>query len=274
MELLEGQKIDDNIIKRVVVRYLQEGNNQDLCQYMGEYNDSTMQVDRKSMVAENFVKTRVNERLQKEMDERTVGNKSTQYHQENVSMRKSLVENTERYSRLQEETRKNRIANAYLRKMEEINPEGKSYSAYNGVNLNNGDILRLRKLDKVGKDGSGTYLYAGYLDCTRNEHDVEVLRGQPMGRYICFETKKRIEDVVNNGVYEEVMQVLSLLSLPSQRDFTDNGTLNYIGSINEYGQVIKNLTSNSPSIRAKIEEMRRTYETIKREQRTGNQIGE
>lgn len=257
-----------------MAKYLQEGNNQDLCQYMGEYNASTMQIDRKSKVVENFVKTRVNEQFQKEMNERTVGNKSTQYHQNNVSMRESLEKSVESYRRLQVKTRKERIDNAYFRKIEGMNLKGKSYSAYNGVSLMTGDILRLRQLEKVGKDGSGTYLYAGYLDCTANEHDVEILQGQPMGRYICFETKKRIEDVVNNGTYEEVMQVLSLLSLPNKSDFTDNGTLNYIGSINENGQVVREENSNSPAIRAKIEEMKRTYETIKRDQRTGNQIGE
>ena len=134
---------------------------------------------------------------------------------------------------------------------------GKTYFNYDGVNIETGDVLRIRNVNKVGKDGSGTYLYSAYIDNTPNEHDVEVLGKTPMGFPVCFELPKRLEDIVRDGDLKEIRQVLQLLS--NGRNFENHKQLNYIGGIDKNGQVNRSAISSSSAIQATIEKMKTQF---------------
>lgn len=124
----------------------------------------------------------------------------------------------------------------YLGRLEQI--QGKTeFGNRSKIDLVGGDVLRIRKVDKIGKDGSGTYLYSAYLNKTPNEYDVEFLsEEEPAGYPVCFTLEKRLEDIVREGKTQEINTLLSLLS--NSRNFENNEQLVYIGGINRNGKII------------------------------------
>lgn len=136
------------------------------------------------------------------------------------------------------------------------NVNGREVSNYNGVNMQTGQILKIRNLDKIGKDGSGTYLYAGYIQTTSSEDKAEVLgAGRPLGNYVCFEMRQRLEDIVRSDNKEQIRNILELLSYGKMQK-----SLSYLGKIDERGIITRDSNSDSLVIRNTIEELKRQYE--------------
>ncbi len=147
--------------------------------------------------------------------------------------RKKARADAEAYNEEMMRERAARKAEPYLRNTGPLNAKGN----YDGINLKTGDILRLRAVQKVGKDGSGTYLYSTYVNSTFNEYDAEMFYdGEPAGVPVCFTLDKRLEDIVKEGNIEEIRAVLTLLS--SVENFQNRGELAYIGGINRNNHIL------------------------------------
>lgn len=70
---------------------------------------------------------------------------------------------------------------------------------YDGVNLHNGEILRVRNVNKVAKDQKGTYIYTADLSSTPNLHDVELLSGDVGNAVpVVFTLPFRMNDIINS----------------------------------------------------------------------------
>lgn len=134
-----------------------------------------------------------------------------------------------------------------------------NYPDYTGVDMNTGDILRVRHVDKIGKDGSGTYLYSAYLARKANKYDVEYADVEE-GPYsfVCFELQKRLEDIVREQKQQEITTLLELLS--DDRAFENKDKLTYLGEIDRAGQVNRREKSTSNAIQTRIEFMKKQYE--------------
>ena len=216
--------------------------------------------DRKSVIVEHKVASLVEEQIREKLKS-MVKNDGETFR----SRIKSGANNANEYLEYMKKIRQNRIDHPYVR-VANLTESAKAYVNYNGINVNTGDILRIRNVNKVGKDGDGTYLYSAHIYNTPNLNDDEKVdkNGTPRGFYVCFELQKRLEDIVKDDNTEEVEKVLQLLS--NERNFHDSDKLRYIGEIDKNGQVNYREESSSNAIRMKIEEMKKEYDARMKQQ--------
>ena len=166
-----------------------------------------------------------------------------------------------------------RLTNPFLKQLPYTWNEDIPYENYNGVNMtvnkNGGEILKIRKLQKVGKDGSGTYLYWGYIYNTPEETDNDI---EDLDKYafpVCFESYRRLTDISKDGDIQEIGALLKMLS--REENFKKNNTIKYVGHLfkkykrNEKGELEarvkykRHLVSDSLAIQKQIEKLQREY---------------
>ena len=108
-------------------------------------------------------------------------------------------------------------------------PSNKKIEEYEGVNVsygnNRGDILRIIGLEKIGRDGSGTYLYSGHLQNAHNPDDAYIFDYDTLDSYggmtpVCFELYRSLEDIVKEQNPKEIIELLKFLSNP--QNFRNN----------------------------------------------------
>lgn len=267
-EVQEGQVIDESCIYSMINKYLiqktterstngmQSNTLKQKCiSYIGEYSPDIKDFTKRSKVSEQYVLEKIFPEYEQKMN--------SQYSHTNgdiksgVQLNAGIVRNIEERERIRQE----RLNNPYFKMLKSSKVNGQELCNYNGINIRTGDILKIRQLQKVGKDGSETYLYAGYAQNVSSESSVEKLSGEPLGAYICFETKKRIEDIASEQNLQDVNSLLELLSLDN---YQNNGSLNYIGSIDEYGRISRTAMPNSSAIRNQVIKMQKNYADRKR----------
>ena len=165
----------------------------------------------------------------------------------------SLKDFNERYKVWEEEDRneiRQRIENPYFNEVK--GDLGKE--SYEGINLSNGKIMRLRDVNKIAKE-DGTYLYTAFRTDTKGETDARL--DDYMGYPIIFETDYRLEDIPRMYNEEVVRQILTLLGT----DFNELNMqrLTYIGKASRDGEITRNKKSDSKFIQGKIEEMQEYF---------------
>ena len=165
---------------------------------------------------QNIIMQRRNEQI---LSEKAEADRNRRFREE---ARKQQI----KYEQEREEQRRQRINNPYLTEVYKYVIDGKEYTNYDGINLSTGQILRLREVNKVGKDQFGTYLYSCYISNTDNTHDVEILSG-PSGRPVMFISDKKIEKIIASNNVQELCSFLKFLSKVTT---TGNASrLDYIG---------------------------------------------
>lgn len=111
------------------------------------------------------------------------------------------------------------------------------YSNYDGTNVNTGEILRIRRMEKLGKDETGRYLYRAYLENVRHEWDAEMMDSNAVP--VCFSIDKRAEDILKENNPAEKQQFFKLLS--QEKIFKNNNDyMNYIGAMDRQGNIEQN----------------------------------
>lgn len=232
-------------------------------EYFNQYVDQKIQMDRQ---------------LRKNKEENDKEQKEKEAFREKLRIEESIATTDDaRKQKIQK-----RVENPYLARIDKyVMQDGTDYKAfedYDGVNIsegeNRGNILRIRKLEKVGKDGSETYLYSGYMYNTPNEYDVESANRQMSA--VCFAlSKRRLEDIVKEGDKEEIKKVLEFLSNPE--NFKNPNKLNYIGLLKrnfeisnkdkpEKNYVVTKQIDNSTAIGIKIKNMQKEFDSKNQEQ--------
>lgn len=275
-ELPSGQDLNDEIMQAVIRQYDIEARqgNQDKAYYIGRLQQSEQgyYFDNKSRVVEgmvNDIAERVTKERSDQIQKQQEENRKMQEDKER-QFRDSVSSSANSYMERMQKVREERKANPTLKNPFKTRGKAKDYDNYDGVDLTTGDILRIRKVDKVGKDGSGTYLYSAYLNRTPNEDDVEMFDVEdPMGYPVCFELPRRLADIVKEGNISEITQVLTMLS--DERNFQDMEQLTYIGEIDKDGQVNRREESLSSAIQLRIEAMQREYVRTREAKRSGQE---
>ena len=87
---------------------------------------------------------------------------------------------------------------------------------YDGVNTSNGEILRIRAVNKIAKDASGRYVYTAQIASTSDEQNVELF-SPDVKVPVVFTLPYRLNDIVNteyDAGYKKQLEkaVLDLLS--------------------------------------------------------------
>ena len=147
------------------------------------------------------------------MNQELLAERKRQYKKYNEQAKRRIVEAREKEQEIisasedrkkdELKEKRNRIKSPFLKG--EISHD--RTEQYNGVNLENGEILRIRNVRKVGKDLANTYLYSAVINSTPHESDVEVL-DDAMGIPVVFTLPYRMNDIVNSNYNSENKQRL------------------------------------------------------------------
>lgn len=268
-EIPEGKEINQEMISCIIQNYYMQRPYmvKDEYTYLGRMfeNENEYIMGEKNNTVSTYVKNNMNPNVKREKEELMA--KLNQRYQESTQRDmedfKQSVDARD-YLRKQQETRNQRIQNPAIEYIDMPVVNGKVYENYDGININTGEILRLRKMDKLGKDKNGNYLYSGYIYNTENTHDVESLNldRQPMGSYVCFELPRRLSDIVMENNREDIQRLLELLS--DERNYENEQELKYIGRIDSNNMVRRDNVASSIAIQDKIEELKRMQQ-IERE---------
>ena len=265
-ELKEGQQPDDKVLQAVAYEYERQKvlKNKAICDYLGivNYTDKGYEITQKSQKIDQYVNQNVVPKIleQRKAREDFIANRHAQRQEQEKERERKFLENLDArgYVAQMQETMKRRIGNPYLRKVGQYKINGRTYEDYDGINIRTGDILRIRRLDKVGKDGSGTYLYQGYVHSTPNENDVETLGEEtPMGIPVCFDLPKRFSDIEITNNPEEIRTILELLSDAGK--YSNRKGLSYIGGIDKKGKLNHNAEPDSLGIANVIKRLTQEY---------------
>lgn len=260
-EITEGKEIDKELLQKVAFEYDKTIKKQEACKYLGQFDgdDITFSKTVKQYVEEKIVpiimqrrQDKVNQQ-KKAMEEREERN--------NQEYRKSL--NCNQYIEKQAKINNERKNNPYLKKVMNISKDNKIFENYDGININTGEILRIRELEKVEEYENGTYLYRGYIHSVPNVDCVEELRPKDriFGKPVCFELSARISDIVKNEDKQQIDGILKLLSDANEsfRKVASSDELYYLGGINKEGEIYTAEESESKAIKYKVEKLRREY---------------
>lgn len=268
-----GINIDDIILQKIVDYYLFEKNmlNSEKCVYIGRVNNNPQDYNiNKSNYVDQYVKKQIRENIINEMESKKLNKeRSFEILRKNTDIsckkyRENLQNGTRQYLQNEEKVRNERIKNFYLRrKLEYRGKDERVYQEYDGVNISNGEILKLRQLNKVGKDEETgrTYLYTGYIQSTGHDYDVELISKDksPSGMIpVCFTLDKKIDEIIKQNNQREIYSVLSLLSNKENYE-NNNGFLNYIGSIDIDGNIFKSQDRLPQSIRENIKNLQQQF---------------
>lgn len=291
-EVPAGAQIDDVILQKISCYYMYERNMPDHnkeCMYLGRLSQDPYDLGthNKSEAVNRYINEKVEPRIAREKQEQ-IERQMASYRERQErdqtnaeKYRKNMLEEQKEYMRQQNKIKIERMGNPYLRQIDRdyIAKDGKRYCNYNGVNVLNGDILRLRRMNKVGKDENGTYVYTGYVETTQNEDDVEMLSkdGIPSGIPVCFATDKKIEEIMQSNNPNDLKILLLLLSQKTEDFKNNNGYLNYIGYINQYNNsTYKNLGNTTRTIQSTVEKLQQEFyqKKVQEQQRdqNGNQM--
>lgn len=252
-ELQHGQQLTQRMAEIIMDVYDRQYQ-QKKVSYLGTLEEDArgIQIGKKSMAVEQTV-----EKIVIEMEEERQEQSKKYYamqQQKEASYREALAQRTKLAMEEQRLRQEERRQNPFIKCIGSEQREGKKYYSYDGINIETGEILRIRSVNKVGKDGSGTYLYTAYLSSTLHEYDEEF--EEDMSIPICFTLGKRLSDIVQQGDRQEIQTLLCLLS--NNRNFEYSDQLNYIGEMDRFGNITNGQYAFS-AIGMKIQELQRDY---------------
>ena len=273
-EVPSGYEIDDKIASTVIRQYIQQYQESNRTYYLGrlrQYENGDYVFADKSKSIEDLVQKQVEKDIQNFEEQMLREQQKREEQTKQERYRDSLKVGS--YEKEVNKIKATRKSNPWLRKVYQYQlRNGKVLRDYDGINVDTGEILRIRKADKVGavkySDGSKTYLYSAYLDNTMNETDVELLNGQT-GVAVCFELPKRLEDIIDSQNKEGILELLKLFSSPENFLHASEEELKYIGEIRPDEKANKKEQSDIYEIKQKVSEMQKEF----KRQRTNNAEG-
>lgn len=278
-EVPENQVETQQMIECIARQYdTNSSNKEEFCQYFGEIilTSQGFKFMNKSNSVQEYIKQKIEPQLITEKQQKQAKMQQEILKQKNKEMlerqkrefkdRINSREEANRYYEKQQKIKSQRLENPYLIKNEEYQTkDGKYCSNWEGINIQNGEILRLYKLKKIGKiQENGQYLYSGIVLSTPNTHDTNMFNkdtGEYIGNHICFELPNHMETLIKTTDENQYLQkILNILS--NGTNSRDNNYI-YAGGIKQDGNVSYDMRESHPDIRNKLNELRQEYELYK-----------
>lgn len=267
-EIPEGIQISPQILQKVAEEYDRkiELNSKEYCTYLGSIDltpDKGLQFTSKDEGVQSYIDRKVKPKLAKESNGITE-RKETKSSAQKVDFMKQIdVRDTINYiSKIKQE----RLSNPFFKFQNKyVTKNGTECSEYKGVNMQNGEILNINSLTKIGKaltkdTGLSTYLYTAIVSSAQDTNDVNVIdtrTNQYAGNYVCFELPNDIERILPYMQKEHVINLLNLLSRGA--NVVNPNELTYIGSMDAYGNVYNNTRSYTEDVQNKIEQLKESW---------------
>ena len=184
----------------------------------------------------------------------------------------SYREETNEYLKEQKDIREQRMKNPYLNKEHSFNFNGKVYTEWEGINTENGEVLKIHNLRKVGKAvENGQYLYTAIVNSTNSSTNAEFINqqtGEIQGKHIGFELPKNMEKMLENADANTINNILNLLTSGNMRGNEEDFT--YIGGIRQNGELVYTDIPSAKSIENEFRKIKEEYkaktENIRKEQ--------
>ncbi len=265
-ELPEGKIITEGALRAVIEQYDRDKSSGLVTSkqlYVGRVEETSagVTIGKKSA----FVEKEVRKKVDSLESQRSASLQEYYQAQQAEKLRVEEIQVQQRDARIKayEKDRKSditsRLSNPTIQGKGKPNGRGE-YEEYDGVDLQTGDILRLRKVNKICKNSSGQYLYTSYVNTVEHEHDAELFNeeGEPRGKLVAFVLPGRLQDFVNAGNSNQIRAILNLLSVG--KNLAREGQMTYIGQLDERGKI-----SDEMPMASKISEMQQNYANGKKQ---------
>lgn len=132
------------------------------------------------------------------------------------------------------------------------------YTDYKGINIDTGRIIKLSKLKCIYEEDENN-LYSTYINEEVEEQEQEdemaTLEDTPRGFPILFTTMQKLEEMLKNSEYENILKLLSNI----QKETLNINELRYIGGIDSEGRIYKGAENGSEQLKQKIEAEKQEY---------------
>lgn len=178
----------------------------------------------------------------------------------NRDFRERISESANYYIQENEEKRNTRKQNPFLEEQFRYKMGDKVYKDYKGVDISDGKILKINRLDEICNT-SEDILYSAFLQKIEDEQENEaiILQTIPNGFPVLFTLKTKLEEATEAKDMEKVQKILQLISnLP--KDKLNVNEMQYIGGIDEMGNINREVDNCSEKIKEEIAKAKQGYE--------------
>lgn len=176
---------------------------------------------------------------------------------------KRISDSANEHIKIQEEIREERKKNPILEEQFRYKIADVIYQDYKGISLTDGKILKINRLNRI-YDEPGNVLYSAFIQKIETEEEQEAITLQaiPKGFPILFILKQELENMIQNGKQEKVLELLS--DIPD--DILNVNEIQYIGGLDSNGNINIDIEGYSNEIKEQIKKQKESYKKQKEEQ--------
>ena len=267
-EVDREQEISEELLEKVAECYdlVKRPDSRELCTYLGlmgiNKENQTYNIMAKLPGKEQYIRRIIEPHLEEQRRKR-----AQSFQRQDFLDRIDERETINDYQEKQKEINAQRLKRPYLEETKIYRDrDNKRYEDFEGININNGEILRLYQARKIGKiieeNGNSSYLYSGILNSVNSITDEIGIdkTGMIEGFPICFELPDALDRIVEKNEEVQIKQVLRLLSY--DKNFENAKELKYIGKLTSDDVVEHVKESENDIIREKVQEEKQAYKKI------------
>lgn len=272
-EIPEDMQLSDlerfNILEALEKKQRMENLEHDRYNHIGRVvriDDKTFGVKSATDEVELFIRNRMNPTILKNKEAFTQRIASATENTKK-DFKTALAEEYKEYSAQMESKQEERKKQIKLEEQFRYKIGEKIYSDYIGVDTQKGKILRINKLDKIGKDQEETYLYSAFIEKVEdNSEEKTMLEGLPQGYPVIFTLKEKMENITNSNDLEQIKTVLDLMS-KVPREHLQKEEMTFIGGVDKEGAIYRDIENCSKDIESKVKEKKQEFkQSIKKEE--------
>lgn len=164
------------------------------------------------------------------------------------------------YINEKERQRQQRKENPFFEEQFRYKIGNKVYQDYKGTSLKDGKILKLSRVDMI-YDEPGNILYSGFIQTSDREEDISsvILQKIPSGFPILFVLQDKMENMIEKGNSENILQLLSSIS----EDILNINEMQYIGGLDIRGNIDIDIARYSKEIGKQIKIQKENFKKLK-----------
>lgn len=211
----------------------------------------------------------VNEYIQSNLDVVVKLNRGIIYNRmQTQGFKERIAEPALRYIEEQKRIKNNRKINPMLEEQFKYRIDGKVYSDCEGTDLAEGKILKINRLNKIGRVDEDEILYSAYIEKLEpgQKREEISLQKNPNGYPILFILYKEIEKLIENDDEKNTERILRLISeIPNE--MLNEKRLEFVGELDKEGNIHRDLMRCSQKVQKQIKEQKEKFEKENEEER-------